>query len=401
MKGITALRRSTARLACCMIIVAIVVGCQSNTSNPSTIATSRTTAVDQTITLVPITPKPFQDPSIIRISNADRVKLLMTLDSYSGASYRVVFSPDSGLLASANADNTIKLWDVKTWREFNTLAGHTDTVTSIAFSPDGTTLVSGSTDRTIRLWDIKTGKEIRKIGELADAVLDVALSPNGKTVATASRVSLTNFLECAPKGSCPDGEIRIYDLSSYQEMFRLVAHKQGVTALAFSPDGNQLVSGGQSDWSVKIWDAKTGRETSTLTNKDTSGSTVGSIAFSPDGNQFAAIIGTVDVKMWNSQSRTEIPNNINRPNPQDRNFFTNGFLSRIAFSPDGTMLAVSSGQFPNSVTFSLWEVATSRLLMKSFGDNNHKRDYGVSFSPDGRFIASGSDDGKIRIWGIQ
>ena len=65
----------------------------------------------------------------------------------------VAFSPDSRTVAMATTDRLVKLWDVATGKDLNTLTGHAQHVTAVAFSPDGKLLASGGQDRTIRLWD--------------------------------------------------------------------------------------------------------------------------------------------------------------------------------------------------------------------------------------------------------
>ena len=72
---------------------------------------------------------------------------------------RASFSVRDGLtLASGSNDKTIRLWDVATGENKQTLTGHTENVYSVSFSLDGLTLASGSKDKTIRLWDIATGE---------------------------------------------------------------------------------------------------------------------------------------------------------------------------------------------------------------------------------------------------
>ena len=82
---------------------------------------------------------------------------------------------DGRLLASAGADNTVKLWDVPTGRELRTLAGHTDLVTSLAFSADSQVVASASYDRSVKLWDAQSGQEIHTLRGHVGHVMSVAL----------------------------------------------------------------------------------------------------------------------------------------------------------------------------------------------------------------------------------
>ena len=75
----------------------------------------------------------------------------------------VAWSRDGKMLASASADETIKLWDVTSGIELRTLSGHKDFVTSVSWSSDGKTLTSASADKTIKLWDITSGIELRTL----------------------------------------------------------------------------------------------------------------------------------------------------------------------------------------------------------------------------------------------
>jgi WD40 repeat protein len=99
-------------------------------------------------------------------------------------------------LASASADNTIKLWNLQSQKLIATLAGHSDSVNSVAFSPDGLTLASASRDNTIKLWNLQSQKPIATLADHSQEVNSVAFSPDGKTLASASdddTIILWNF----------------------------------------------------------------------------------------------------------------------------------------------------------------------------------------------------------------
>lgn len=98
----------------------------------------------------------------------------------------LAFSPDGRMLATGGFDRAIKLWDLETGREINTLIGHTDRVSAVTFSPDGKTLISGSWDKTIKLWQIDKGQEICTLKGHSDEVMSVAISPDGKIIISGS-----------------------------------------------------------------------------------------------------------------------------------------------------------------------------------------------------------------------
>jgi WD40 repeat protein len=104
----------------------------------------------------------------------------------------VAFSPEGHTLATASADTTAQLWDVRDPHHptpLGTLTGHTNYVNSVAFSPDGHTLATASDDTTARLWDVRAPHHPMSLGTLTGhpgRVFSVAFSPEGHTLATAS-----------------------------------------------------------------------------------------------------------------------------------------------------------------------------------------------------------------------
>jgi len=100
--------------------------------------------------------------------------------------WRVVFSPDGSLLATASADQTARLWNSLTGHLSRVLAGHNGGVNGVAFSPDGSLLTTTSHDRTVRLWDLPTGKCTDTLTGHTGPVNGAAFSPDGILLATVS-----------------------------------------------------------------------------------------------------------------------------------------------------------------------------------------------------------------------
>lgn len=179
-----------------------------------------------------------------------------TLQGHKLNVWSVAFSPDSRQLASGSFDDTIKLWNVATGALERTIPGHTQAVLSVAYSPDGRHLASGSDDKTVKIWSLPEGTLLHILTGEAECVYGIAYSPDGRQLASSSRDRSEvgeiwqHFLGSAqlPKGVT----VRLWDTTSGQLLQTFAQHTDDAHDVAFSPDGNWLVSA-SADNTVHIW----------------------------------------------------------------------------------------------------------------------------------------------------
>ncbi|NEQ67777.1 MAG: hypothetical protein F6K21_20170 [Symploca sp. SIO2D2] len=285
----------------------------------------------------------------------------------------VSFSPDGKLIASGSADKTVKLWSID-GKEVATFEGHEDKITSIAFSPNGQIIASVSADNTVKLWrrEGKKGKEIARLKGHKESVTSITFSPNGQMVASGS----------------VDSTVKLWSLEG-KEITTFEGHKDSVTSVTFSPDG-QMVASSSLDNTVRLWSLE-GKELQTLNHQ----STVISVSFSPAGEAFPKEFGLTiislianyfeNIQIWRS----------------DGSLFTIIPGGGIALDIIDGKTIITGNHSDNTISLKLLQI-DNKYKSINITFNGHRNEVAsISFSPDGKLLASGSEDNTVKIWNLE
>lgn len=317
-------------------------------------------ALEKLLGITP-TPKPIAPPSGRRKNNRFKHDFKC-----------LALSPDGKRLATGTEDGEIKLWDVASGREMRLLQPHKEgyyymSIDQIAFSPDGNRIVSCSDDRLIKLWDASSGRLLRMFDDQPGTmiqksrILAVGFSPEGKRIFGGT--------------TSPDDKIRIWDAETGELRSTLkITHPENsmgaYTALTFNRSMDSFVASGA--FVSYLYDATTATPIRALEGLSAGWTNV---TASPDGRKVIDInireVSIVELATGKRIQKADATKN-------------DGFRSHAVFSPDGKTFAV--GGFMGSLT--IYAAATGEQLIRNFDDIGPIT--ALAYSPDGRFIITGS-----------
>lgn len=349
------------------------------------------------------------DGRLLATAGADSRVRLYDLDAYTVAEeidhnarlFGLAFSPDGDLIALADSANLVLVWELTTDKPLRALRGHGSVVQDIAFDRGGNLLATASDDGTARIWDVNSDTEIAQLTGHQGGVWGVDFSRDASRVVTAGSdgtVRIWDATRAYPsEGSAlafsPNGEfvavgdrggrVRMVEVASGKVIWSEQAGGRIESGLAFSPDGSLVAAGGDNG-EVTIWYSETGESVETLKahirreGDEERPSRIFDLAFNSDGTTLATLGGDFTVRLWDISAYDE-PVAV---------FESENQLSSLAFAPSGDRIAlidVAEGQVI------LWDYETDQTqTIAEISDIVR-----IAYSPDGAMLAVAGFDGNI------
>ncbi len=280
------------------------------------------------------------------------------------------FSPDGKILAvvANEAPQEIRLCNSEDGKEIRRIP-LTHNLVRLAFSPDGKQIVATERDSAVRMYSVETGKELwaHKIelkNKAESYTCGVAYSPDGQTIAA-----------CAPIGS--DFWIYLFQPQTGEVLGKLQGHQWKPWAVAFTADSKLLYSSGW-DGTIRRWDVEAQKQLPPPSGIRATAV----VTASPDGSKLAyqddlGAVRLVDAKLGEELSTYELPG---------------AKFSQLMFSPDSKLLA-GGGASGENVFVAIWDLDSGEVVHRwewLKGGDPHSNIEELCFTQDGRFLAAAS-----------
>jgi len=285
----------------------------------------------------------------------------------------LAFAPDGSLAVSGYRE--VLLIPPDGTAPAKRLVGLSERVNSLAFSGDGAMLVAaGGTPARfgeVQFWDVKAAKPLKSVSLTGDTVFGASLAPDASLVAVG----------------CADNTVRILDAKSGKELHKIGNHENWVLGTIFGKDGKRIVSVGR-DRAAKLTDAGTG---AFLENVNILRGELSAIARHPSRD--VVVIGGEDripyVYLMDRPKNMKIADDTTLVRQLERQ---DGPISALAWSPDGTKIAVAGA----SSEVTVYDAESGKRIAALTGHSAGI--YALAYSPDSKRLATGGFDGKVRLY---
>ncbi len=327
-----------------------------------------------------------QEEGQIRLRDMAAGREILTID-YEGRIWKLGFSSDRKSLIALASDKTwtgrrLLVWDIESRslhaKAIITATGTSNTIISatsaktegdsLAISPTEGLVAVRDSDGQVQIFSQPTWDRSLAFSAHEDTVTALAFSPDGQVLATG--------------GGGLDTSVRLWNPHDGQPVAPpLSGHNRSINAIAFSPDG-KVVASASADQSIRLWEVASGHEVRLLRGH---AQEVMAVAYLPDGH--GLVSGCKDGSVWLWDPRTT---DVARGTP----LTANGIL-QFTFLPDSTSGAVVTTEG----VVQIWELDDLRVqeTIEALGSDNRM----VASSPDGRLLASTNASGKVGIWDIK
>ena len=288
-------------------------------------------------------------------------KLRATLPGMTYMAHQLAFSPDSTLLASGGHTTGHRLWRAPDFKQHAALGSDDNVVTGIAFSPDSRRVAVADTDeKAMKVWDTATGKNVHTL-PIKGTSRGVAFSADGKWLAAAVGKSAL-----------------VWDAGSGKQLAK-IDHKGITESVEFHPDGRLVAKVGKL---VTIGGAGGGGGGKSV-SLEFKGSPM-SVSLSPDGKTLLAVGGKNHAQLWDVA--TGRPGRVVGEDVDETGYFA-------SYTPDGKTILTSDEEG----VVRLW-VAVSGDLRVTWTGSDEGVTVGARFSPNGKLVAAQFDE--IRLYDV-
>ena len=299
-----------------------------------------------------------------------------------------IFAADDRTVITLSMDHTLRLWDVRTGAQIQTLFGHASFVSSVAVTFDGTRAISGGLDHSLKIWQLgassidrsrkrpspeRKPSEREAVGHTGD-VRSVVVSQDQALVASAST----------------DGTVIVWSVESGDALQVLRGHERYVTAVAFTPDGERLISA-SVDECLKVWDLQTGEEIWSLKGHT---ARVDHLAVSSSGRRVVSASNDSTLRVWDLDTGVELWRLEVRVMALD--LTTDG---RIVVSTASPRRGPSGEEAADpDARIEVFEMETGQRMLELRG--HRKEAFSLATTHSGRYAVTGSDDETAIIWDL-
>jgi WD40 repeat protein len=299
--------------------------------------------------------------STIYVWDTNSGELIKTLKGHLDWVWSIEMSADGNTLFSTGEDRTIRGWDLQTGRCHTVFRAHQERIWTISLTPDNRRLISGSEDRTIKIWDLQRGKCVKTINGYGNWIKSIAFIPDREWLASCHR----------------DCTIRIWSLEQLTCIHTLFGHTDAVLTIAISPDGSYLASS-SFDRTIRIWDLHNFTCLQTIETQFEGSCT---LVFSPHSDKLISGNFHADLQIWDIATGKLDRAFAGHPNR----------IQSVAVCQVHHLLATAC---ENQIR--IWDLQTGTCLQTIVA--HYLPVISVAFSPDGRYLATGSMDKTVKIW---